>query len=173
MVSGPFEVVAGLVPPLVVRTRWWLVGAAAVLSSVVAVTLTLALGPIHKPAPTALTPIPPAAAGPACSTAGAVRLASAQLPYDGQTVATLEIWHSTHCGSDWAELAVPKGWNSRVEIDSVAGVRCAPTDCTTQVRGHFTLQTAMLFGVESEAIAIGYVQLPTGQYSEISATAPE
>lgn len=175
--SGPPG--AALVPSLVVRTRWWLVGAAAVLSSVVAVTLTLALGLTQKPAaahPAATAPntqTSPVAAVSPCSTAGAVELASAQLPYDGQTVATLKIWHSTHCGSDWAELAVPRGWNSRVEIDSVAGVRCAPTDCTTQVRGHFTLQTAMLFGVESEAIAIGYVQLPTGKYSEISATAPE
>lgn len=163
----PAETVAMPVPDR--RTGWWRpvlgAAAAAVVSAAITLAATVFLGSVATTPHPALT----VRHAPACSPADQTRVAMKPVVYHGRTVGRLELWHSAVCHTNWARFVLPRGWKSKVLLNTPAGVNCAPVQCTMLVSGRFPPETAMLVDRNGPAMAIGDVRFPDGTQSQYTA----
>ncbi len=102
---------------------------------------------------------------------GAVVRATSPLAYEGRQVAVLENWYSPTCGTHWAQIRMPAGWEARVEMSTQTARDCEPMDCQTLNHAMTPpLWTNMLFAVNQPTVALAYVKLPTGEVKKLEAS---
>ncbi len=95
--------------------------------------------------------------------------ASATFSYRGTAVGKLENWYSKSCGTNWAQLRMPDGWEARIQIVSKTTRLCFPTDCSTYWKGAVPMWTNMVFGMNRFTAAIAWVKYPDGTIKQFEA----
>ncbi|MFF7453947.1 helix-turn-helix domain-containing protein [Kitasatospora sp. NPDC008115] len=177
-------------PVVVVRTRWWALLLAVVLSSVLTATITLALAPERGAArnsseyPPGRDAIPTESCGGAkpgygcahkdpndsgCWDDHAEQGHITEIEYQGGVVGKLVNWYSPRCGTNWAALHIRSGWQGRVTVRSPTDSVCFPEDCTTMNGKTPPFWTAMVFGMNRPIAARAEVEFPDGQVRTVIA----
>ncbi|MFI5529538.1 helix-turn-helix domain-containing protein [Kitasatospora sp. NPDC051853] len=175
---------------------WWQCGVACLLSAAVAAGVVLQLrpapartvSPVLAAFPPGGRPTPTEAcggtvAGFGCHKKdpdathcweGAELVAASTFNHEGQVAGKLENWYSPRCGTSWAQLRMPKGWQGRVEITTQTGGRdCFPIDCQGFYDQQPPLWSNMLVGVNQPTLAKGYVKFPGGEVKAFEAATAE
>ncbi|MFD8479466.1 helix-turn-helix domain-containing protein [Kitasatospora sp. NPDC059673] len=180
-------------PTVLVRTRWWPLIVAVLCSSVLTATVTVLLVPndaapnhasLASSYPPGNDPVPTEACGgevigygcqgkepneTPCWGEGAQRGKITAIVNEGQSVGSLENWYSPRCGTNWATLHIPAGWQGRIEIVAQTDKACFPTDCQALYGKTPPFWTTMVFGMNNPVSARGYVQFPNGEIKEFRA----
>ncbi|MFF0298525.1 helix-turn-helix domain-containing protein [Kitasatospora sp. NPDC004614] len=182
-------------PVVVVRTRWWALLLAVLLSSALTATVTLLLVPARSDGskghaalagnfPPGSDPIPSEDCGGGapgygcqhkdpnatpCWGEGVQQGHVTDIEYEGQVIGKVVNWYSPRCGTNWSALHLPAGWRGRTEIVSQTDKMCFPADCQSLEGKTPPFWTPMVFGMNQPVVARGYVEYPDGQIRMVTA----
>lgn len=179
---------------VVVRTRWWPLLLAVLLSSALTATVTLALAPERGRAtatarttseyPPGRDAMPTESCGgqkagygcehkdpndSGCWDSHAEQGHLTEIMDGEEVVGKLVNWYSPRCGTNWGALHIRSGWSGRLTVSSPTDRVCFPEDCTSMNGKTPPFWTRMVFGMNRPVAVRGEVTFPDGQVRTIVA----